>query len=155
MAMQPCRTALARTSRQALRLPGLRACYATDTTTTTPPAATTPTPESFKVSESQTGEPAPRWSQTPAAMKAPVQMQRSKKPHNAVWSVNSSPEELDDMYNRLLGQGGSKMLPEELKWLAVTHKSFDGGRRGFNDRLALMGMFPWETRRGGRTKSIV
>ena len=134
MAMQPCRNALARSTRQALRLPGLRACFATDTT---------PTPESFKISESsssQTGEPVPRWSQTPPAMKAPIQMHTPKKPHNAVWSVNSSPEVLDEMYNRLLGQGGSKMLPEELKWLAVTHKSFDGGRRGFNDRLALMGM---------------
>ncbi|KAJ8125564.1 hypothetical protein O1611_g8075 [Lasiodiplodia mahajangana] len=31
------------------------------------------------------------------------------------------------------------MLPDELKWLAVTHKSFDQGRRGFNDRLAFLG----------------
>lgn len=73
-------------------------------------------------------------------MKAPIQMDRAKFPQNKVWSVNSNPKVLDDMYERLLGQGGSKMLPEELKWLAVTHKSFDNGRRGFNDRLALMGM---------------
>lgn len=32
------------------------------------------------------------------------------------------------------------MLSEEIKWLAVTHKSFDQGRRGYNDRLALLGM---------------
>jgi len=31
------------------------------------------------------------------------------------------------------------MLTEEVKWLAITHKSFDQGRRGFNDRLAYMG----------------
>ena len=31
------------------------------------------------------------------------------------------------------------MLSEETKWLAVTHKSFDHGRRGFNDRLAFLG----------------
>lgn len=31
------------------------------------------------------------------------------------------------------------MLPEELKWLAVTHKSFDQGRRGFNHKLAMLG----------------
>jgi large subunit ribosomal protein L15 len=32
------------------------------------------------------------------------------------------------------------MLSEEVKWLAITHKSFDQGRRGFNDRLANMGI---------------
>jgi len=31
------------------------------------------------------------------------------------------------------------MLTEEVKWLAVTHKSFDQGRRGYNDRLAFFG----------------
>lgn len=31
------------------------------------------------------------------------------------------------------------MLSDETKWLAVTHKSFDHGRRGFNDRLAFLG----------------
>ena len=72
-------------------------------------------------------------------MKAPIQMDFSKNPKNKIWVCNSDPHVLDDMYNRLLGPGGSKMLPEELKWLAVTHKSFDHGRRGFNDRLALLG----------------
>lgn len=43
------------------------------------------------------------------------------------------------MYNRLLGRDGEKMLPEEIKWLAVTHKSFDYGRRGFNTKLAYFG----------------
>ena len=72
-------------------------------------------------------------------MRAPIQLDFAKSPLNKVWAVNNSPAKLDDMYNRLLGAGGSKMLPEELKWLAVTHKSFDQGRRGFNVRLALMG----------------
>jgi len=39
----------------------------------------------------------------------------------------------------MLGEGGEKVLSEEVKWLAVTHKSFDQGRRGFNDRLAFVG----------------
>lgn len=39
------------------------------------------------------------------------------------------------------------MLSDEVKWLAVTHKSFDHGRRGFNDRLAYIGM--WEAMRQG------
>lgn len=150
--MIPCRTALAR-SRQSLRLAGLRAYYSADTTPTTP--NTPPTPESFKISESSSsssaGERPPRWSQTPAGMKAPIQMDVAKKPENKVWAVNNDPKKLDDMYNRLLGPGGSKMLPEELKWLAVTHKSFDQGRRGFNDRLALMGMYsPHDLLRGYR-----
>ncbi|POR39767.1 Uncharacterized protein TPAR_00053 [Tolypocladium paradoxum] len=131
MALQPCRSTLARGGRHAARAftPCLRA-YTTESTTTT-------TPESFKMPEAR--DAAPRWSQTPPAMKAPLQMDFAKSPRNKIWAVNNSPERLDDMYNRLLGPGGSKMLPEELKWLAVTHKSFDQGRRGFNDRLALMG----------------
>ena len=38
------------------------------------------------------------------------------------------------------------MLSEETKWLAVTHKSFDHGRRGFNDRLAFLGKYPKHVR---------
>ncbi|KAJ6440086.1 FKH1-like protein [Purpureocillium lavendulum] len=167
MVLPPCRAGLAR-SRLALRSlqTSLRAGYATEstTTTTTPSSSSSSTsssssarttPESFKIpdtlsdtsaaaagaSTSSTGTTtgAPRWSQTPAGMKAPLQMDFAKSSRNKAWTVNSSPERLDDMYERLLGPGGSKMLPEELKWLAVTHKSFDQGRRGFNDRLALMG----------------
>lgn len=71
-------------------------------------------------------------------MVAPV---RSRPlPHNNFYEVNSDPRRLDDVYNKMLGRGGDKMLTEEVKWLAVTHKSFDHGRRGFNDRLALLGM---------------
>lgn len=39
----------------------------------------------------------------------------------------------------MLGPNGDKVLSDEVKWLAVTHKSFDHGRRGFNDRLAYLG----------------
>lgn len=72
-------------------------------------------------------------------MKAPFQLDHARSAHNKVWAVNSDPARLDAVYNKVLGPGGRNMLPEELKWLAVTHKSFDQGRRGFNDKLALMG----------------
>ena len=79
----------------------------------------------------------PRWQSTPPRMMAPV---RSKPPveHND-FIVNANSRRLDEVYDRVLGQGGSDMLTEEVKWLAVTHKSFDHGRRGFNDRLAFLG----------------
>lgn len=101
--------------------------------------ATDSTPESFKAEAAFTSESTPRWKQTPPAMKAPLQLDFAKNPRNKVWTVNNDPRKLDEVYERLLGQGGSRLLPEELKWLAVTHKSFDQGRRGFNDRLALLG----------------
>lgn len=82
----------------------------------------------------------PRWSYTPEGMKAPFSPHVVKDPSRKIWSVNSDPVKLDQMYLRLLGKGGDKLLPEEIKWLAVTHKSFDQGRRGFNDRLAFLGM---------------
>ena len=79
----------------------------------------------------------PRWSYTPQAMQAPIRTR--KKDPRFEWQVNSDPKQLDRMYNRLLGPGGDSMLTEEVKWLAVTHKSFDHGRRGYNDRLAFLG----------------
>ena len=70
-------------------------------------------------------------------MTAPI---RSKPPvRNNEFTVNKDPEMLDSVYSRVLGQGGDTMLTDEVKWLAVTHKSFDHGRRGYNDRLALLG----------------
>ena len=56
-----------------------------------------------------------------------------------IWQVNENQKVLDEFYVRMLGHEGDKLLAEELKWLAVTHKSFDQGRRGFNDRLAFLG----------------
>ena len=80
----------------------------------------------------------PRWATTPTRMTAPV---RSKPPvMNNDFHVNEDPQKLDRVYNRVLGRSGDKMLTEEVKWLAVTHKSFDHGRRGYNERLAFLGM---------------
>ncbi|KIW92484.1 uncharacterized protein Z519_06331 [Cladophialophora bantiana CBS 173.52] len=79
----------------------------------------------------------PRWSQTPPALKAPVRVRppRIQTP----LKINKDQRKLDDFYVRFLGRDGDKMLSEETKWLAVTNKSFDAGRRGFNDRLAFFG----------------
>ncbi|KAI5461732.1 ribonuclease-III-like-domain-containing protein [Mariannaea sp. PMI_226] len=131
MALQPCCGSLART-RLAVRtvVPCLR-------TYSSPSASSTP--NSFKADSPKSSPPVPRWSQTPPQMKADFQLDFAKNPQNKVWSVNNDPRKLDEMYDRLLGPNGNKLLPEELKWLAVTHKSFDQGRRGFNDRLALLG----------------
>ena len=80
----------------------------------------------------------PRWDSTPPRMIAPV---RSKPPvPNNDYPVNTDPRRLDKVYDQVLGRGGYQMLTEEVKWLAVTHKSFDHGRRGFNDRLAFLGI---------------
>ncbi|KAK2740770.1 RNase iii domain protein [Colletotrichum kahawae] len=94
----------------------------------------------------------PRWSYTPERMKAPFSPHITIDPRRKLWKVNNDPKVLDGMYVRFLGRGGDSMLPEEVKWLAVTHKSFDQGRRGFNDRLAYVGRqaIIFET-----TKSIV
>ncbi len=80
-----------------------------------------------------------RWETTPPRMMAPV---RSKPPvDDNDYIVNKDPAKLDSVYNKILGQDGDKWLTDEVKWLAVTHKSFDHGRRGFNDRLAFLGMY--------------
>ncbi|KAL8992419.1 MAG: hypothetical protein Q9188_007589 [Gyalolechia gomerana] len=62
--------------------------------------------------------------------------------------VNENPEELDRVLTRVLGKDGDRLLTDEVKWLAVTHKSFDHGRRGFNDRLAFLGI--WKHAAGTR-----
>ncbi len=85
----------------------------------------------------------PRWSYTPERMKGPgFSINVVKNPSRTVWHNNDDPAKLDAMYTRLLGSKGDRMLPDEIKWLAVTHKSFDQGRRGFNTRLAYFGAFP-------------
>ncbi|KAL9631048.1 MAG: hypothetical protein Q9164_006101 [Protoblastenia rupestris] len=79
----------------------------------------------------------PRWQQTPPRMAAPF---RSKPPvDDNDFAVNEDPVKLDRVYEKVLGRGSDKMLTEEVKWLAVTHKSFDHGRRGYNDRLCFLG----------------
>ncbi len=85
----------------------------------------------------------PRWSYTPERMKGPgFSINVVKNPSRTVWQNNDDPAKLDAMYTRLLGSKGDRMLPDEIKWLAITHKSFDQGRRGFNTRLAYFGAFP-------------
>ncbi|MCJ1341959.1 hypothetical protein MMC31_000137 [Peltigera leucophlebia] len=64
---------------------------------------------------------------------------RSKPPVQNLFVVNHDPNRLDDVYINMLGTNGDRLLTEEVKWLAVTHKSFDHGRRGFNERLAFLG----------------
>jgi large subunit ribosomal protein L15 len=73
-------------------------------------------------------------------MKAPYPW----KPKSSLkaFETNSDPQKLDRFYANLLGEGGEYALTDEIKWLAVTHKSFDQGRRGFNDRLAFFGSKP-------------
>ena len=84
-------------------------------------------------------EQRPRWQMTPKRMVAPY---RSRpRPANNNFVVNNDPKRLDDVYVRMLGKDGDKVLSDEVKWLAITHKSFDHGRRGFNDRLALLGTY--------------
>lgn len=92
--------------------------------------------------------PPPRWSQTPPAMKAPV---RARAERQEKFEVNGDPAKLDAMYARFLGRSGPKMLSDETKWLAVTHKSFDHARRGFNDRMAFLGRH-YSTHLGEGTK---
>ncbi|KAI8933222.1 hypothetical protein NX059_009857 [Plenodomus lindquistii] len=82
-------------------------------------------------------EDRPRWQRTPARMVAPYRIRPQAR--GGVHQVNKDPRRLDDAYIRMLGPGGDKVLGEEVKWLAVTHKSFDHGKRGFNDRLAYLG----------------
>ncbi|KAJ5182571.1 hypothetical protein N7492_000187 [Penicillium capsulatum] len=94
-----------------------------------PRRSLTSTPESSK-------QP-PRWSYTPPRTMAPFRLRfDSGRPE---YNVNADPAVLDQFYIRMLGEKGDQVLSDELKWLAVTHKSFDQGRRGFNDRLAFLG----------------
>lgn len=80
----------------------------------------------------------PRWKATPPRMTAPV---RSKPPvFDNDYPVNESQDRLDEVFDNVLGRDGHRVLPEEVMWLAVTHKSFDHARRGYNERLAFFGL---------------
>ena len=87
----------------------------------------------------------PRWMRTPSAMKQPYSPRQPNS--NNDWQVNEDPIKLERTIARMLGTdrgsesvlGNGQILDEEVQWLAVTHKSFDQGRRGFNDRLAFLG----------------
>lgn len=90
--------------------------------------------------EELTSDPtlSPRWRQTPKDMKMPFQVRRPAK--QEAFYVNESPTKLNKVYDKILGRDGWRTLTEETRWLAVTHKSFDQGRRGFNARLSYIGM---------------
>ncbi|KAI6379814.1 hypothetical protein MCOR25_001947 [Pyricularia grisea] len=82
----------------------------------------------------------PRWAVTPERMKSTIPLGDMRNPDNRqVFKVNESQEKLDRFFNNFLGRDGELMLGDEAKWLSVTHKSFDQGRRGFNARLAYYG----------------
>ncbi|EPS39958.1 hypothetical protein H072_6279 [Dactylellina haptotyla CBS 200.50] len=55
------------------------------------------------------------------------------------FAVNESLEVLDEMYRKLLGEGGDKALTDEVKWQCVTHKSFDHGLQPYNTKLTFYG----------------
>ncbi|KAL1839095.1 hypothetical protein VTJ49DRAFT_1863 [Mycothermus thermophilus] len=144
MAPNPSRTAISATS-QALRR---CACSAqtmaprrlVQATRKLSSSSTTRSPETPESASEQQQQERPRWSYTPERMKGPgFSINIVKKPSRTIWHNNEDPAKLDAMYNRLLGSKGPDMLPDEIKWLAVTHKSFDQGRRGFNTRLAYFG----------------
>ena len=71
-------------------------------------------------------------------MRAPHRVRPNTDNDTSEFRVNEDPGRLDQALVRMLGPAGEK-LPAEMKWLSVTHKSFDHGRRGFNDRLAFLG----------------
>ncbi|KAK7740922.1 hypothetical protein SLS53_004985 [Cytospora paraplurivora] len=145
MALTPSRTIWS-ASRQALR--PLRSSVARPACRASSQLAREPTalpekhdPLNEPITEEDIEEARPRWSYTPERLKAPhgFSINRIKVPQRAIWHVNEDPAKLDEFYERFLGRNGPRMLPEDIKWLAVTHKSFDYGRRGFNTRLAYFG----------------
>lgn len=78
-----------------------------------------------------------RWRETPPRMTAPF---RSRPLiFGNYFRINKDPERLNQFYVDMLGENGDRMLTDEVKWLAVTHKSFDHGRRGYNERLGFLG----------------
>jgi hypothetical protein len=86
----------------------------------------------------------PRWSQTPPRMVINRPFRLSLKEPQP-FAVNEDPEKLDQFYDKLLGENGRLLLDEETKWLAVTNRTFDHGRRGYNDRLAYLGRSSYKT----------
>lgn len=105
-----------------------------------------PSPKSFSTIPpsrqddlASTASEQPRWRAPPPRMVSRGASNRSFRPTRP-FVVNEDPQKLDDVLIRVLGKDGDQLLTDEVKWLTVTHKSFDHGRRGFNDRLAYLGM---------------
>ncbi|KAL4895970.1 ribonuclease-III-like-domain-containing protein [Aspergillus ambiguus] len=130
-----------RTLRSTISCSACRSFAAPSAVVSSSPALLLPR-RALSTSTEQTQTPAdyadkPRWSYTPPRAKAPFSLRFNSKRRE--YPVNSDPKVLDQFFIRMLGNDGDKVLSDEIKWLAVTHKSFDQGRRGFNDRLALLG----------------
>ncbi|KAM3418080.1 hypothetical protein BST61_g6285 [Cercospora zeina] len=88
-------------------------------------------------------EQLPRWRQTPPRLQQPVRLRPRSEP-SQLWRVNSNSEKLDTVYDNFLGpiagnNRGRELLDEKTKWVATTHKSYEHGHQGFNDRLAYLG----------------
>nr|POE65638.1 hypothetical protein CFP56_58744 [Quercus suber] len=87
-------------------------------------------------------EDSPRWMKVPHRMRMPLRLR--PEPKGPVWKVNTEQEPVDEMYDKFLHKSGGRMegrtvLPDEIKWLALTHKSFEHGAMGNSDRLAFLG----------------
>lgn len=132
-ALRSCRSSQTSVNSATFR-PLISATIATPTTTSASFSTSHPR---LQEGEAHAEDP-PRWARTPERMKSTFSPHVPQTPKQT-WTVNEDPAKLDDALNNLLGNGGERLLPDELKWLAVTHKSFDQGRRGFNDRLAFLG----------------
>lgn len=80
----------------------------------------------------------PRWRMSPATLNAPVSTNKSKNP---VSTNRFEPCLLEKAYHNFLGPHYQDALPSErAQWLSVTHKTFDQGKQGFNDRLSFIGI---------------
>lgn len=80
----------------------------------------------------------PRWQYTPPRMNMPIRLRTRRQ---GEYKVNENPRKLDQALSSFFGDARNPIpLSDEVKWLTVTHKSFDHGKRGFNDRLAFLGM---------------
>lgn len=64
--------------------------------------------------------------------------------------VNDDLEVLDAMYLKLFGKDLG--LSEDVKWQAVTHKTFDHGRQPFNSKLKFLGMVSFSVAAGQRRR---
>ncbi|PNS21129.1 hypothetical protein CAC42_3467 [Sphaceloma murrayae] len=83
----------------------------------------------------------PRYASEPPQPPGQIRMPFRLRPLPAQppFRVNTSSNRLAEAYAQFLGRGGDLLLPSDLKWLAITHKSFDHGWQGNNDRLAFLG----------------
>lgn len=85
-------------------------------------------------------KPGAIWGNTLGQGRMPFKLRNPSQPvFKVIADDEAGNKALDEMYTRFLGRGGELLLPKEVKWLAITHKSFDHGWQGSNDRLAFLG----------------